>query len=152
LGPQVSLEMGSQEGRILPSSSLEEPTSKPLIQYKRKGRKPKSVMGQGKHKDVGCSKRACPLNSAGGFQTNSHLKLSLFCSSFGFGDEGQEDKAVAFLSALVEDHRRRDKLEDCELWGLRVGLFCGLFLVGSVVRLILLVYSVCTRGVLRCFF
>jgi len=103
LGPQVSLEMGSPEGRILPSSSLEDPTSKPLIQYKRKGRKPKSVVGQGKHEDVGCSKRACPLNSAGGFQTISPLELSLFCSfcsSFGFGDEGQEDKTVAFLNAL----------------------------------------------------
>jgi hypothetical protein len=33
-----------------------------------------------------------------------------------------------------------------------VGLFCELFLVGSVVRLLLLVYSVCTRGTLRCFF
>jgi hypothetical protein len=29
-------------------------------------------------------------------------------------------------------------------------LFCGLFLIGSVVRLLLLVYSVCTRGALRC--
>jgi hypothetical protein len=91
LGPQVSLVMGSLEGRILPSSSLEEPTSKPLIQYKRKGRKPKSVVGQGKLEDVGflrrgflessssflpqvdrgfsgrgCSNRAHPLNSTGG--------------------------------------------------------------------------------------
>jgi len=71
-----------------------------LIQYKRKGRKLKSVVGQGKHEDVGCSKRACPLNSVGGFQTISPLGLSLFCSSFGFGDEGQEDKTVAFLNAL----------------------------------------------------
>jgi hypothetical protein len=42
------------------------------------------------------------------------------------------------------------------LWfsqGLKFGLFCGLLLVGSVVRLLLLVYSVCTRGgALRCFF
>jgi len=36
--------------------------------------------------------------------------------------------------------------------GLKVGLFCGLLLVGSVVRLLLLVYSVCIRGALRCFF
>jgi hypothetical protein len=73
------------------------------------------VVGQGKHEDVGCSKRACPLNSVGGFQTISPLGLSLFCSSFGFGDEGQEDKTVAFLSILDKDHRRWDKLEDCEL-------------------------------------
>jgi hypothetical protein len=38
--------MGSPEGRILPSSSLEEPKSKPRSQYKRKGRKPKSMVGQ----------------------------------------------------------------------------------------------------------
>jgi hypothetical protein len=36
--------------------------------------------------------------------------------------------------------------------GLKVGLFCGLLLAGSVVRLLLLVYSVCNRGTLRCFF
>jgi hypothetical protein len=36
--------------------------------------------------------------------------------------------------------------------GLKVGLFCGLLLVGSVVRLLLLVYSVCIRGALRFFF
>jgi hypothetical protein len=124
LGPQVSL----------PSSSLEEPTSKPLIQYKCKGRKPKSVVSQGKLEDVsflrrgflessssslpqadrgfsgrGCSSRARPLNSAGGLQAISPLELSLVCSSI-FGD-----KTVAFLSALDENHRRWDKIEDWEL-------------------------------------
>jgi hypothetical protein len=37
---------------VLPSSSLEDPRSKSLIQYKRKGRKPKSAVGQGEHEDV----------------------------------------------------------------------------------------------------
>jgi hypothetical protein len=36
--------------------------------------------------------------------------------------------------------------------GLKVGLFCGLLLAGSVVRLLLLEYSLCNRGALRCFF
>jgi hypothetical protein len=45
----------------------------------------------------------------------------LFWSSIGFGDKGEEDKTVAFLSALDEEHRRWDKIE------LRVVLFCGLF-------------------------
>jgi hypothetical protein len=35
--------------------------------------------------------------------------------------------------------------------GLRIGLFCGLLLVGLVVRLLLLAYSVSTRGALNCF-
>jgi hypothetical protein len=131
LGPQVSIVMGSPEGRILPSSSLVEPTSKPLIQFKRKGRKTKSVVGQGKHKDVGFLRRgflessssslsqadrsfssARPLNSVGGLQAISPLELSLACSSF-FGDKG--DRTMAFLSALDEDHRRWDMIEDCEL-------------------------------------
>jgi hypothetical protein len=68
LGPQVSLVMSSLKGRILPFSSLEEPTSQPLIQYKRKGRKPKLVVGQGKHKDVGFLKR--------GFLESSSSSLS----------------------------------------------------------------------------
>jgi hypothetical protein len=131
LGPQVSIVMGSSEGRIRPSSSLEEPTSKPLIQYKRKGRKPKSVVVQGKHEDVGFLRRgflessssslsqadrsfssACPLNFVGGLQVISPLELSLVCSAF-FGDKG--DRTMAFLSALDEDHRRWDMIEDCEL-------------------------------------
>lgn len=36
-------------------------------------------------------------------------------------DKGEEDRTVAFLSALDEEHRRWDKIE------LRVVLFCGLF-------------------------
>jgi hypothetical protein len=60
----------------------------------------------------GCSSRARPLNSAGGLQAISPLELSLVCSSI-FRDKG--DKTVAFLSALDEDHRRWDKIEDCEL-------------------------------------
>jgi hypothetical protein len=47
LGSQDSLEVGSPEGRV-PISSLEEPTSKPLIQYKRNGRRPKMSVGQGR--------------------------------------------------------------------------------------------------------
>jgi hypothetical protein len=35
--------------------------------------------------------------------------------------------------------------------GLGVGFFVGCAWVGSVLRLLLLVYSVCTRGALRCF-
>jgi hypothetical protein len=46
LGSQDSLEVGSSKGRV-PISSLEEPTSKPLIQYKRNGRRPKMSVGQG---------------------------------------------------------------------------------------------------------
>jgi len=105
--------------------------SKPLIQYKRKGRKPKPVVGQGNHEDVGFLRRgflessssslsqadrsfssARPLNSAGGLQATSPLELSLACSMF-FGDKG--DRTMAFLSALDEDHRRWDMIEDCEL-------------------------------------
>jgi hypothetical protein len=91
VGSQVSIEMGSPEGRIPPSSSLEEPTSKPLC----KGRKPKPVVGQGKQ-----------------LQTLSPLELSMACSSY-FGEKG--DRTMAFLSALDEEHRRWDMIEDCEL-------------------------------------
>jgi hypothetical protein len=131
LGPQVSIVMGSPEGRVLPSSSLEEPTSMPLIQDKRKGRKPKLVVGQGKLEDVGFLRRgflessssslsqadrsfssARPLNFVGGPHAISPLELSLACSSF-FVDKG--DRTMAFLSALDEDHRRWDMIEDCEL-------------------------------------
>jgi len=137
---------------------LEEPKSKPLIQYNRKGRKLKSVVGQGKHGDVGFlkwgflesslsslsqaergflgrgySNQARTLNFVGGLQAISPLELSLVCSLV-FEDKG--DKTVAFLSTHDEDHRRWDMIEDCELYGLRIGLFCGLFLIGSVVRLL----------------
>jgi len=63
----------------------------------------------------GCSSRASPLNSAGGSQAISPMEWSLFWSSIGFGDKGEEDKTVAFLSALDEEHRRWDKIERCEL-------------------------------------
>jgi hypothetical protein len=45
LGSQDSLDVGSPEGRV-PISSLEEPTSKPLIQYKHNGRRPEMSVGQ----------------------------------------------------------------------------------------------------------
>jgi hypothetical protein len=85
-------EVGSPIGRVLPFSPLKELTLKPLIQYKRKGRKPKLEVGRGELEDVGflkweflnsslsslppadrgfsrggCSSRASPLNSTGGF-------------------------------------------------------------------------------------
>jgi hypothetical protein len=49
----VGYEVSSPVGRALPFSHLKESTSKPLIQYKRKGRKPKSAVGQGELEDVG---------------------------------------------------------------------------------------------------
>jgi hypothetical protein len=48
----------------------------------------------------------------GGLQATSPLELSLACSMY-FGDKG--DRTMAFLSALDEDHRRWDMIEDCEL-------------------------------------
>jgi hypothetical protein len=126
-------------GRVLPFSPLKEPKLKPLIQYKRKGRKPKSAVDQGELEDVGflrqgflkssssslpladhgfsgggCSNRAIPPNSTGS-QAISPMEWSLFWSSIGSGDKGEEDKSVAFLSALDEEHRRRDKIKGCEL-------------------------------------
>lgn len=41
-------------------------------------------------------------------RNNPQNMLSMF-----FGDKG--DRNMAFLSALVEDHRRWDMIEDCEL-------------------------------------
>jgi len=38
------------------------------------------------------------------------LEWTLVCSTVGFGSKGQEDKIVAFLSALDEEHIREDKL------------------------------------------
>jgi len=138
--PSAGYEVGSPVGRVLPFSPLKEPTSKPLIQYKRKGRKPKSAVGQGELKDVGflrrgflksspsslppanrgfcgggCSSRASSLNSTGGSQAISPMEWSLFWSSIGSGDKGEDYKTVAFLSALDEEHRRWDKIERCEL-------------------------------------
>jgi hypothetical protein len=139
LGPHVSQEMGSPEGRVPPISSLEEPTSKPLIQYKHKGRKPKSAVGLGEQKDMdflrrgfiksslsslpladrgvscgGCSSQALPF-SVGGPQFISPLEWSMFCSSMGFGDKGKEAEIVALLFALDVERRRLYKIEGCEL-------------------------------------
>jgi hypothetical protein len=94
------------KGGFFQSSSLEEPMSKALIQYKCKGRKPKSTVGQGEKEDMGflrqgfikssssslplanrgvsggdCSSRARPLNSASGPQFLSPMEWSMFCSS-----------------------------------------------------------------------
>jgi hypothetical protein len=89
------------------------------------------VVGQGKQENVGFFRRgflessssslsqadrrfssARPLKSVGGLQTISPLELSMAYSSF-FGEKG--DRTTAFLSALDEDHRRWDMIEDCEL-------------------------------------
>jgi len=97
--PSAGYEVGSPVGRVLPFSPLKEPTSKPLFQYKRKGRKPKSTVGQGELEDVGflrwgflkssssslppanrgfsgggCSSRASPLNSTGSSQAISPME------------------------------------------------------------------------------
>jgi hypothetical protein len=131
VSPQVLHEVGSLEGRVFPSFSLEEPTSKYLIQYKRKGRKSKSAVGQGEHEDVGFLKlgflkpsssshpQADRGFSGGGCSSPSRarslnsVEWSLFCSSMGI-EKGQEDNTMAYLSALDEEHRRWDKIEDCE--------------------------------------
>jgi hypothetical protein len=63
----------------------------------------------------GCSSRASSLNSTCGSQAISPMEWSLFWSSIGSGDKGEEDKIVAFLSAFDEEHRRWDKIERCEL-------------------------------------
>jgi hypothetical protein len=47
---------------------------------------------------------------AGDVQPFSPLEWSLLCSTVGFGSKGKEDKTVAFLSALDEEHIREDKL------------------------------------------
>jgi hypothetical protein len=39
----------------------------------------------------------------------------MFCSLMGFRDKGHEAETVAFLSALVDEHRRLDKIEGGEL-------------------------------------
>jgi hypothetical protein len=46
----------------------------------------------------------------GGVQPFYPLEWSLPCSMVGFGSKGQQDKTVAFLSALDEEHIRKDKL------------------------------------------
>jgi hypothetical protein len=50
------------------------------------------------------------VESAGGVQPFSPLEWSLLCSTVGFGYKGQEDKTVAFLFALDEEHIQDDKL------------------------------------------
>jgi hypothetical protein len=50
------------------------------------------------------------VESVGGVQLFSPLECSLLCSTVGFGSKGQEDKTMAFLSALDEEHIREDKL------------------------------------------
>jgi hypothetical protein len=133
--PQSSPEVGSPKGRVPPKLSLEDFTPKTLIQYKHKCkdmRKPKLVVGQGEHADVGflrwgflksslsspsladrgdsalshisSSLLDAPLvvEAAGDVQSFSPLEWSLLCSMVGFGSKGQEDKIVAFLSALDE--------------------------------------------------
>jgi hypothetical protein len=42
------------------------------------------------------------------------MEWSFFFSSIGLGTKGEEDKTVAFLSALNEADRRWDKIKDCE--------------------------------------
>lgn len=55
------------------------------------------------------------VEPAGGVKSFSPLDWSLFCSTVEFGTKGQEDKIVAFLSALDEEHMLEDKIEGCEL-------------------------------------
>jgi hypothetical protein len=108
-------------------------------------RKLKLVAGQGEHDDVGFLRQEflkssssshfladrghsasshfssslldapSAVESAGGVQSFSPLKWSLLCSKVGFGSKGQEDKTVAFLSALDEEHIREAKHVGCEL-------------------------------------
>jgi len=86
--PQSSLEVGSPEGRVPPQLSLEEDsTPKTLIQYKRKCkdmRKPKLVVGQGEHDDVGFfkwgflkSSSSFPFLADRGDSASSHFSSSL---------------------------------------------------------------------------
>jgi hypothetical protein len=65
--PQSSPEVGSPEGRVPPKLSLEDSAPKTLIQYKCKCkdmRKPKLVVGQGEHDDVGFLKRGLLKSSS----------------------------------------------------------------------------------------
>jgi hypothetical protein len=59
-GSALGFEVGSPEGRVPPILSLEDSVPKTLIQYKCKCkdmRKPKLVVGQGEHNDVGFLRR-----------------------------------------------------------------------------------------------
>jgi len=118
---QSSPEVGSPEGRAPPILSLEDSAPKTLIQYKHKCkdmRKPKLVVGQGEHDDVGFFRRGflkssssspflvdrgdsesshlstslLEVPSAGGVQPLSPLEWCLLCSTVGLGSKGQEDK------------------------------------------------------------
>jgi hypothetical protein len=107
--PQSSPEVGSPEGRVPPQLSLEDSTSKTLIQYKcncKDMRQLKLVVGQGEHDDVGFLKLSSSspfltdhgdsasshlssslldapsmVESAGGVQFFTHLEWSLLCST-----------------------------------------------------------------------
>jgi hypothetical protein len=50
------------------------------------------------------------VESVGGVQPLSLLEWSLLCSTVGFRSKGQEDKTMAFLSTLGEEHIWEDKL------------------------------------------
>jgi len=104
-------------------------------------RKPKLIVSQGEHDDVGflrqeflksslsspflanrydyesshLSPSLLEVPSAGGVQPLSPLEWSKLCSTVGFGSKGQEDKTMAFLFALDEEHIREDKLVGWEL-------------------------------------
>jgi hypothetical protein len=82
-----SLSQSSPKGRIPPKFSLEDSTPKTLIQYKRKCkdmRKPKLVMGQGEHDDVGFLRRgflksssSSPFLADRGDSASSHSSSTL---------------------------------------------------------------------------
>lgn len=50
------------------------------------------------------------VESTGGVQSFSPLEWSLLYSMTGFGSKRKEDKTVAFLLALDEEHFRKDML------------------------------------------
>jgi hypothetical protein len=119
VAPGAGYEVGSPVGRVLPFSPLKEPTSKPLIQYKRKGRKPKSAVGQWELKDVGFLRRGFLKSSSSSLPPTdrgfSGGGCSRRASSLNSTGGSKAIKTVAFLSALDEEHRRWDKIERCEL-------------------------------------
>jgi hypothetical protein len=111
-GPELVLGAGSvlgftgpPEGRVPPISFLEESMPKTLIQYKRRLRKPKLVVGQGDHDDVGFLRWGFLKSSsshlfslvpdalsvgeaASGIQPFSPLEWAMICSTVGFWDKG----------------------------------------------------------------
>jgi len=84
-------EAGSPVGRVLPFSPLKEPTSKPLIQYRCKGRKPKLVVGQGELEDVGFLR---------GFLKSSSSSSSLPPANCGFSVGGCSSRASPLLRVV----------------------------------------------------